>query len=265
MFFRLLCQHLSSHAVQQMDGSMTIPVRIGSQEETEPTMTQMIPTNSSAPSTTTIVTASQHDELSPIEAAIMDACNELHAARDDNDTEGIEIFTQTLYSLLDSYDASDGEDHPNPAWARANQRALANSAMGNIERAIALELTALKYADTPRRKEISSGNLADRFIRLGDPSSAIAYFLDAQEQSPDSIPVLLTGAVAVFEAGYTEHAESIFKTLLNNPKLLAPNSELEAYLQLDQRTRQAAESLDSGLKLLARLEDMNSNNNGARS
>ena len=122
-------------------------------------MTQMIPTNA----TTTIVTASNHDELSPIESAIMDACNELHAARQSNDIDGVEIFTQTLYSLLDTYDATDGEDHPNPAWARPNQRALAYSAMGNLEGAIALELAALKYADTPRRREISSGNIADRF------------------------------------------------------------------------------------------------------
>ncbi|MBL4810193.1 MAG: hypothetical protein JKY43_09095, partial [Phycisphaerales bacterium] len=135
-------------------------------------MTQTLGTNS----TTTIVTASSSDELSPLEAAIMDACNELHASRDANDKQGTEIFTQTLHSLLDTYDATDGDNHPNPAWARANQRALANSAMGNIERAIALELAALKYADTPRRREISSGNIADRFIRLGDPSSAIAYF-----------------------------------------------------------------------------------------
>ena len=223
-------------------------------------MTQMLPTHS----TTTIVTASKHDELSGLESAIMDACNELHAARDGQDQEGIEIFTPTLLSLLDSYDATDGDNHPNPAWARANQRALANSAMGNIERAIALELTALKYADTPRRKEISCGNLADRFIRLGDPSSAITYFLDAQQQSPDSIPVLLTGAVAVFEAGFAQHAETIFATLLKNPALLTPNSELTAYLELDRRTRHAAESLDSGLKLLAKLQSMKQQN-GAQS
>lgn len=218
-------------------------------------MSQTLPTNA----TTTIVTASSSDELSSLESAIMDACNELHAARDADDQEGIEIFTQTLNSLLNTYDASDGDNHPNPTWARANQRALAYSAMGKIEKAIALELTALKYADTPRRKEISSGNLADRFIRLGDPSNAITHFLDAQEQNPDSIPVLLTGAVAIYEAGYTQQAESIFKTILNNPQLLTPNSELAAYLNFDRRTRKIAQSLDSGLKLLARLQELNLN------
>jgi len=223
-------------------------------------MTQMIPTNK----TTTIVTASKHDELSSLESAIMDACNELHASRDANDHEGTEIFTQTLLSLLDTYDATDGDNHPNPAWARANQRALANSAMGNLDKAIALELAALKYADTPRRREISSGNIADRFIRLGDPSSAIAYFLDAQEENPESIPVVLTGAVAVFDAGYTQQAEIIFNTLLNNPKLLTPDSELTAYLDLDPRTQQVAQSLESGVQLLARLETMK-RENGAQS
>ena len=217
-------------------------------------MTQMIPTNS----TTTIVTASSSDELSSLEAAIMDACNELHAARQIDDAAGIKIFTQTLYSLLDTYDATDGDNHPNPAWARANQRALANSAMGHIEKSIALELAALKYADTPRRREISSGNIADRFIRLGDASSAIAFFLDAQEENPDSIPVLLTGAVAVFDAGYTQQAEVIFKTLLKNPDLLQPNSELATYLDLEPRTRVVAESLASGVELLSRLQTMKS-------
>lgn len=216
-------------------------------------MTQLSPNTQS---TTTIVTASNHSELSPIEAAIMDACNELHTSREAGDEQGIEIFTDTLYSLLDSYDATDGEHHPNPAWARATQRALALSAMGNLEQAISLELTALKYADTPRRKEISSGNIADRFIRLGDPASAIQHFLDAQEQSPDSVPVLLTGAVAVFEAGYKDHAESIFNAILSTPDLLTPNSELTAYLSMDPRTRQVASSLDSGLTLLAMLESM---------
>jgi tetratricopeptide (TPR) repeat protein len=227
-------------------------------------MTQMIPTNS----TTSIVTASMNDELSSLEAAIMDACNELHSARQTNGQAGVEIFTLTLQSLLDTYDATDGDNHPNPAWARANQRALANSAMGNIEKAIALELTALKYADTPRRREISSGNIADRFIRLGDPSSAIAFFLDAQEENPDSIPVLLTGAVAVYEAGYPKQAEVIFNTLLKNPDLLTLNSELTAYLDLDPRTRAVAESLDSGIELLARLELLKASTrtqNGAQS
>lgn len=221
-------------------------------------MTQMIPTNTS----TTIVTASNHDELSPIEAGIMDACNELHAARQQSDKEAIEIFTQTLYTLLDAYDATDGENHPNPAWARANQRALAYSAMGNLEHAVSLELTALKYADTRRRREISSGNLADRFIRLGDPESGIAHFLDAHEQSPDSVPVLLTGAVALFDAGYESQSEIIFKTILDNPSLMTPNSELSAYLELEPRMRHVAQSLRSGLRLLSKLNEMKLQNWG---
>jgi len=217
-------------------------------------MTQMIPTNS----TTTIVTASSSDELSSLEAVIMDACNELHAARQSDDAVGIQVITKTLNSLLETYDATDGDNHPNPAWARANQRALAYSAMGHIEKAISLELAALKYADTPRRREISSGNIADRFIRLGDPTSAIAFFLDAQEENPDSIPVLLTGAVAVFDAGYTDQAEVIFKTLLDNPALLQPNSELVAYLELEPRTRSVAHSLVSGRKLIDQLDKLKS-------
>ena len=98
---------------------------------------------------------------------------------------------------------------------------------------------------------------------MGDPATAIAYFLDAQDERPDSIPVLLTGAVAVYEAGYVEQAEVIFNTLLNNAALLNPTSELSAYLTLDPRTRKVAESLDSGIQLLARLNRMIQN--GAQS
>ncbi|MFK7759386.1 MAG: hypothetical protein AB8C13_05505 [Phycisphaerales bacterium] len=205
---------------------------------------------------TTIVTSANPSELSELEAAIMDACNELHTSREMQDQAGIEIFTSTLLTLLDSYDATDGDHHPNPAWARPNQRALAYSAMGDLERAIALEMTALKYADSPRRQEISNGNIADRLIRIGDPQAAIEFFLDAHQHNPDSIPVLLTGAVAVYEAGYEEQAETIFNTILVNPQLLIEGSELAAYLDLDARTRRVAMNLDSGLKLLSKLHSM---------
>ena len=208
------------------------------------------------PSTTTIVTASSSDDLSPIERAIMDACNELHAARDEGDDHAVSILTARLDELLRRYDETDGEDHPNPAWARPCQRALALSAMGQIERAISLELTALKYADTRRRIEISCGNIADRLIRLGDPRQAISFFLEAHEQRPDSVPVLLTGAVAIAESGYPDQAHEIFRTLLRNPDLMTPDSELGAYLDLDRRVRALAESLDAGRELLARWESI---------
>lgn len=200
--------------------------------------------------TTTIVTTSGKDDLSPIERAIMDSCNALHEARDRNDTDTIGSLRAVLFDLLDRYDSTDGEDHPNPAWARPNQRALALSAMGELDKAIALELAAIKYADTPRRREISSGNIADRLIRSGDPQGAIEFFLDAHEQSPDSIPILLTGAVALHEAGYDEQAEAIFETIAMNPALLAPSSELGAYLTFDRRTRAAAMGCESGRTLL---------------
>lgn len=200
--------------------------------------------------TTTIVTTSGKDGLSPIERAIMDSCNALHEARDRSDSETIRSLKSTLFDLLDRYDATDGEDHPNPAWARPTQRALALSAMGEIDKAIALELAAIKYADTPRRREISSGNIADRLIRSGDPQGAIEFFLDAHEQSPDSVPILLTGAVALHEAGYDEQAESIFATILDNPALLTGDSELGAYLTFDRRTRAAAMGSAAGRSLL---------------
>ena len=195
------------------------------------------------PIPTTIVTASSSDELSPIEAAIMDCCNALHEARDRQDLRTIREISDQLEHLLDRYDQTDGENHPNPAWARAAQRALALSAMGQLDHAIRLERTALKYADTPRRKEISYGNLADRCLRLGEPDRAVEYFLDAINANPDSVPVLITGAHALYEAGFTQQADTIFRTLLENEHLLTPSSELGAYLDCDIRTRNLSEYL----------------------
>lgn len=215
------------------------------------------PTLASAPIVTTIVTASSSDELSPIEAAIMDCCNALHEARDRQDLRTIREISDQLERLLERYDQTDGENHPNPAWARANQRALARSAMGQIDQAIRLELTALKYADTPRRKEISYGNLADRCLRLGEPDRAVEYFLDAINANPDSVPVLITGAHALFEAGYAEQADTIFSTLLENEHLLTPTSELGAYLDCDIRTRNLSEVLPSLSALYDRWALMN--------
>ncbi len=209
------------------------------------------------PITSTIVTASRADELSPIEAAIMDACNELHEARDRRDNRSIRELGEQLESLLDRYDATDGENHPNPAWARATQRALALSATGRLDQAIRLELTALKYADTPRRLEISFGNLADRCLRLGEPQRAIEFFLDAINANPDSVPVLITGAQALYEAGHVQEADTVFKTLLANPALLTPSSELGAYLDCDVRTRNLSEVLPSLSALYDRWTALN--------
>lgn len=205
----------------------------------------------------TIVTASHSNELSPIEAAIMDCCNTLHEARDRQDLRTIREVSAQLEQLLDRYDETDGENHPNPAWARANQRALARSAMGQLDQAIRLELTALKYADTPRRKEISYGNLADRCLRLGEADRAVEYFLDAINANPDSVPVLITGAHALYESGYTEQADTIFRTLLENDQLLTPSSELGAYLDCDIRTRNLSEVLPSLSMLYDRWAALN--------
>ncbi len=207
--------------------------------------------------TSTIVTASCQNELSPIEAAIMDCCNTLHEAQDRRDQLTIREMQKQLENLLDRYDQTDGEDHPNPAWARANQRALALSAMGLIDQAIRLELAALKYADTPRRQEISYGNLADRCLRLGEADRAVEFFLDAINANPESVPVLITGAHSLFEAGYIEQADTIFKTFLDNPQMLSPSSELGAYLDCDIRTRNLCEHLPSLAILYTKWISMN--------
>lgn len=189
------------------------------------------------PAAGTIVTASNPGELSPIEAAIMDACNALHEARESGDRQTATEFTAALFELLARYDQTDGDNHPNPAWARPNQRALALSAMGRLQDAVRTELIALKYADTPRRREISLGNLADRCLRLGDAGLAVGYFLEAIEANPASVPVLITGAHALFRAGHAAEADAIFRAMLGSPGLLAEGSELSAYLAFDPGTR----------------------------
>lgn len=202
-----------------------------------------------------IVTASSNETLSPIEAALMDVCNELHEARERSDTKKLNDLFLVATALLDRYDATDAEDHPNSAWARPNQRALVLSATGRVEDAIRAELVALKYADTPRRREISCGNIADRMLRLGDFSQAIHYFLEAIDERPDSVPVLLVGAVAMLHAGELDHADTILRTLSDNTDSIDLNSELALTLRFDARVRDAAVALPSGRELLKRLDD----------
>lgn len=208
------------------------------------------------PKDTTIITASSPSELSPIEAALMDACNTLHEARETADHDQAESTTAQIWRLLDQYDATDGEDHPNSAWARPNQRALALSAMGKVDRAIEAELMALKYADTPRRLEISLGNLADRCLRLGEPDRAVQFFLDAHEANPNSVPVLITGALALHAAGMIEQADTICQSLLASPGILAPGAELAAYLECDQRTRAVANEIPALAELYRKWESL---------
>lgn len=201
-----------------------------------------------------IVTASSNETLSPIEGALMDVCNELHDARERRDTDTIDDLSRVASALLDRYDATDAEDHPNSAWARPNQRALVLSAQGRVEDAIRAELVALKYADTPRRREISCGNIADRMIRMGDFAQSIQYFLDAIDERPDSVPVLLVGAVAMLHAGELDHADTILRTLGQNTTDIDLNSELALTLRFDARVRDAALALPSGRDLLNRLD-----------
>ncbi|MEZ6243194.1 MAG: hypothetical protein R3B57_09135 [Phycisphaerales bacterium] len=201
---------------------------------------------------TTLVTSSVPGELSPLEAAIMDACNEMHEVRDLGDASQIAKVRGRLFELIDRYDAADAEGHPNAAWARPNQRALALSAAGEAARAIDAELAALKYADTPRRREISLGNLADRCIRLGRYNDAIGYFLAALEDAPGSAPILLTGAQALYLAGHTAEADRIFAEFLSRPEMLTPGSELTAYLDCETRLREMSRELPSLAELMRR-------------
>lgn len=194
---------------------------------------------------TTLVTASTPGELSELEGAIMDACNELHEARALGIEGRVAEVRSRLFDLVEKYEQSDGDNHPNPAWARPNQRALALSAAGLVDEAIRAETIALKYADTARRKEISLDNLADRCIRAGRHEEAVAYFIDALAVAPTSVPVLMTGAQALYFAGHLEEADGIFAAFLDSPEQLAPNGPLGAYLDCEDRLRTMADDLPS--------------------
>lgn len=204
----------------------------------------------------TLVTAANPAELSVIEAAIIDLCNELYDINGGRPVAPLGVvgtagepvdaavgIRRRLLTLLEKYDASNAEDHPNPAWARPNQRALAMSALGELDAAIELELDALDHADTPRRLEISLGNLADRAIRLERYDEAVVFGLRAQEVAPGSTPILLTTAQALHLAGYTDEANTIFAAFLEDQNAPRPNTELWAYLESEARLRSMADQL----------------------
>ena len=207
-------------------------------------------------SSATIVTAASASDLSPLESAIMDACNAMHEARAGGASRLEHELTSKLAALLQRYDETDGDNHPNSAWARPNQRALAQSAMGRVDLAITTELTALKYADTPRRKEISLGNIADRLIRLERFDEAVIYFMKAWTVAPSSVPVMMTGAEALYGAGRPDEADAIFEALGEMPELMTEHSELVAYLDFEPRLREMAEELPSLRSLFGARDEM---------
>lgn len=203
---------------------------------------------------TTLVTSPDPLDLSPLESAIMDVCNQLHEGAAAGDAGEVARLMALAGPLLDRYEESRGEDHPNAAWAVPNQRALVLSAAGEVEASIRAELEAMEHADTARRKEISAGNLADRFIRVGLYEDAIFWFTEARAAAPGSIPVMLTGAQALFFGGYTTQANRIFRRLLEQAqgdnRVLAEGSELAAYLDFEDRLKTMAPDLPALTQLM---------------
>jgi len=205
----------------------------------------------------TVVTAANPQELSPLEAIIMDLCNALIEARATTPMVGshevasdIVAIERELFDAVERYQDSDAQEHPNPRWAIPNQRALALSAAGRYDEAIKTELLALDYADSPRRLEISLGNLAERCIKADRFEEAVAWFLEAQEVAPGRTPILLTGAQALCLAGYEDEANAIFATLLESTDLLVPGTELDAYLRFESRLVGMADRLPALRALL---------------
>lgn len=205
-------------------------------------------------SETTLVTSPQPGELSPIEAAIMDGCNDLHEAIGGGLglVERVASLRGQLETLLQRYEDTDGENHPNPRWAVPNQRALVLSAAGEVDAAIEYELIAIEHADTPRRLEISLGNLCERCIRARRYQEAVEFFFRAVEVAPDRLPILLTGAQALYLAGFKDDANKIFEALQAEP--LTPTGELAAYLDFEARLTEMADELPALARLFARRD-----------
>lgn len=203
---------------------------------------------------TTVITAPNPGNMSPLEAAMMDACNELHEAVGLNDAARVTDLEAALSAMLQKYEAAGAEDHPAPKWAVPHQRALFLSAAGDVEGAIIYEDIALQHAGTERQREISLGNLAERCMRLGQHDDALHYFLRARDVAPRSVPIMLTGAQALFLAGYRAEADRIFRALLAMPQLLSVGSDLTAYLDFETRLQAMRADLPSLDRLMSAWE-----------
>lgn len=199
---------------------------------------------------TTLITSPNPAKMSPLEAAIMDSCNQMHEAVAKGDEGSVDRLKAQLADLLDRYEASGAEDHPQPKWAVPHHRALAMSAAGDLHQALLYEEIALPHAVTSVQQEISLGNLAERSMRTGRIDDAIEYFFQAHDVQP-SVPILLTGAQALFMAGHVKEADELFKSLLKMNEQFQVGTELTAYLDYETRLqvmRRQLPSLDSVLR-----------------
>lgn len=207
-----------------------------------------------ASQTTTVITAPNPGNMSSLEAGMMDACNELHEAIANSDTARVIELEASINAMLDRYEASNAEDHPHPRWAVPHQRALFMSAAGDVEGAVIYEDIALQHAQTDRQKEISLGNLAERYMRLERFDDAVQHFLKARAVAPRSVPIMLTGAQALFLAGFRAESDRIFRALLAMPHLLTVGSDLTAYLDFESRLQVMRHDLPSLDRLMAAWE-----------
>ncbi len=205
---------------------------------------------------TTLITSPNPAKMSPLEGAIMDACNQMHEAIAADNHAGIANTNKILSDLLDRYEASGAEDHPQPKWAVPHHRALAMSATGDLHQSILYEEVALEHAVTPAQHEISLGNLAERSMRVGRIEDAIEYFFQARDVAPKSVPILLTGAQALFMGGFKNESDGIFKALLGMTEQLNPGTELAAYLDYETRLQVMRRELPSLESMLKKWEAM---------
>jgi tetratricopeptide (TPR) repeat protein len=209
-----------------------------------------------ASQTTTVITAPNPASMSPLEGAMMDACNELHEVISLGDDARARELEATLVRLMERYEATNAEDHPHPRWAIPHHRALFMSAAGDAAGAVIYEEIALQHAQTDRQREISLGNLAERYMRLERFDEAVEHFFKAREVAPRSVPIMLTGAQALYLAGFRAESDRIFRALLSMPHLLTVGSDLTAYLDFETRLQAMRPDLPSLDRLMSAWESL---------
>jgi len=208
---------------------------------------------------TTLITSPNPAKMTPLEAAMMDACNILHEAVAKGDSDRIAQVRVQLAEMLDRYESTGADDHPQPKWAVPHQRALAMSAAGDLHQSIVYEEIALENAQTPRQLEISLGNLAERSMRVGRVEESIEYFFRARDAAPTSVPILLTGAQALFIAGFKKESDGIFRALLGMENQYQPGTELTAYLDFETRLHAMRRDLPSLDLVMRKWESLRQN------
>jgi hypothetical protein len=93
-------------------------------------------------------------------------------------------------------------------------------------------------------------------MRLERFDEAVEHFFKARDVAPKSVPIMLTGAQALYLAGFRAESYRIFMALLSMPQLLTPSSDLTAYLDFETRLQAMRPDLPSLDRLMSAWESL---------